>query len=1143
MTDGRGGIRGLRTWARDAMARADLLIPFHRVQPTARGGVVLDQALLDQAVEELTELERLLGAEEPHRIAVVARLGALLTSRYTMSGAAEDRERALVHLRRVREPDSQAPRWERQCAALCLLLLMAPHGGGGIGSAPGFPAAMNWSLTQIGRSGLAEVPALLADIEDLPMPPELRAVIEQLAPVAALAEELLRPGAVADAMTEQRLWEAMPADFPYKDELRGPAASMGPRNAPGAPSSPRSGAVGGKQPDRDPVGSPGQAKKPGSERSSDGSPGGFSPEISSALLATAAALGTGDPALLDTAVREITEVTERLPQDHAMALSMKAMRAALLHSAHTTGGSLQDGDFAHRVTEAMKAGLAEAAPSSGPDADALDAIRVLSALSRTSRAEQSGDLAELEAILNELLGLHARVPKSHASSILVPLALSQVYQARGALLGDESESLRGLAHLEECAQSAPPPWNETMGGLIRQAKLMRGHYESDPALIEESLHDPVTGDQAMPVRRQVEEQRTALGLLERYEHTDDPADLDQAIARLERTRERARQGQDAIFAADALWHLVRAYWLRWFRTQSPEELHAATDAGLDALHAVSADVLLQAGSEHGLLVARSAADRGHMTARTAIGCGRLEAAVTALELGRALVLQAASTSAGVPELLEARGHREIADTWRRTAPDTQAEGGRLLPSSLRRRALEALGYRQHGRQRDLFATPTTAELRAGVAAGGADVLVYLLPGKGEAHGVAIALGPDLEPTALDLPQLFSSPSGPLAEYLNAAAARSRVGGDVAERRWERVLDRLCDWASYTVVEPLMRQIEDRLTADAEGNAARSTRGPLRVVLVPCGNLGVVPWHAARRHERSNYRYACQDLVLTYAASGSQFLAAVSRDRIPVDAAPVLVADPRMDLPHAEREIIALHSAFYPQARLYGEFYEPPVPPRAPGTPEDVLGALPGASLLHVASHGSAGPRPTVSALCLAFPDDGAPWSADRGGPGTVPDEGMLTVTRLLDLTDDGIAGPVGAAASGSGGPLVVLSACETDLSTRDHDEALTLTTAFVARGARNAVGSRWRTDDSASALMMAVFHHFLSVEGQGPADALRSAQLWMLDPERKVPESVSGHVAREAQLPGLDRIPAWAAFVHQGHPGPAPDSAAMEGSA
>ncbi len=136
---------------------------------------------------------------------------------------------------------------------------------------------------------------------------------------------------------------------------------------------------------------------------------------------------------------------------------------------------------------------------------------------------------------------------------------------------------------------------------------------------------------------------------------------------------------------------------------------------------------------------------------------------------------------------------------------------------------------------------------------------------------------------------------------------------------------------------------------------------------------------------------------------------------------------------------------------------------------------------------------------------------------------MLTVTRLLDRPPDEQAR--------TDGPLIVLSACQTDFSTRDHDEALTLTTAFVSGGARDVVGSRWTTQDGASALLMVVFHHYLAVEKYSPVDALRAAQLWMLDPHRENPGSLSGELLREIERPGLDRLPVWAAFIHQGHPG------------
>lgn len=92
----------------------------------------------------------------------------------------------------------------------------------------------------------------------------------------------------------------------------------------------------------------------------------------------------------------------------------------------------------------------------------------------------------------------------------------------------------------------------------------------------------------------------------------------------------------------------------------------------------------------------------------------------------------------------------------------------------------------------------------------------------------------------------------------------------------------------------------------------------------------------------------------------------------------------------------------------------------------------------------------------------------------------------------------------------------------------------MARGARDVVGSRWATADSAAALMMAVFHHYLTVEGLSPVDALRAAQAWMLNPRRENPGSLDGRLLDELRKgPTLDHPAAWAAFIHQGHPGPA----------
>ncbi|MFG2124269.1 hypothetical protein [Streptomyces sp. NPDC048710] len=50
------------------------------------------------------------------------------------------------------------------------------------------------------------------------------------------------------------------------------------------------------------------------------------------------------------------------------------------------------------------------------------------------------------------------------------------------------------------------------------------------------------------------------------------------------------------------------------------------------------------------------------------------------------------------------------------------------------------------------------------------------------------------------------------------------------------------------------------------------------MLVPCGRLGIVPWHAARLPAGAPRDHVCQIMVISYAASGRQFLDAVRRAR-------------------------------------------------------------------------------------------------------------------------------------------------------------------------------------------------------------------------------------------------------------------------
>jgi CHAT domain-containing protein len=103
-----------------------------------------------------------------------------------------------------------------------------------------------------------------------------------------------------------------------------------------------------------------------------------------------------------------------------------------------------------------------------------------------------------------------------------------------------------------------------------------------------------------------------------------------------------------------------------------------------------------------------------------------------------------------------------------------------------------------------------------------------------------------------------------------------------------------------------------------------------------------------------------------------------------------------------------------------------------------------------------------------------------------------------------------------------------DLADVDHDEALTLASALLAAGASGVVGARWPADDAATALLMVMFHHFLNNGHGQPADALRAAQAWMLDPARTPLPDLPAELAEVAIDTDLALVQAWAAFTYQG---------------
>jgi CHAT domain-containing protein len=161
------------------------------------------------------------------------------------------------------------------------------------------------------------------------------------------------------------------------------------------------------------------------------------------------------------------------------------------------------------------------------------------------------------------------------------------------------------------------------------------------------------------------------------------------------------------------------------------------------------------------------------------------------------------------------------------------------------------------------------------------------------------------------------------------------------------------------------------------------------------------------------------------------------------------------------------------------------------------------------------PPPVQHLACHAFIEDS-------------PARTYLLLAGMQQLTVGDLLIAAGGRRPEAPGATVSLAACTTNLAGRQHDESLTLATAFLVAGSASVVGSLWQVPDLRTALLMFMTHHYLQEAGATARDALRRAQLWMLDPGRALPDSMPDALARLAHTTDLTAPHGWAGFTHQG---------------
>lgn len=620
----------------------------------------------------------------------------------------------------------------------------------------------------------------------------------------------------------------------------------------------------------------------------------------------------------------------------------------------------------------------------------------------------------------------------------------------------------------------------TLGADVAHAKLTGDSgrlRELCDELAELAEHPGSTRQEGVNVARGV--QSTALTALSDL-LPDDPGVLREAIDICCTILDTApiRHTHDSRTATLNLAKLVR-------RRDAPGDRARSRVCGLDLLAHAMWTVLQQESAEHAVEMARNATETADELISWCLTDNAVEDLVRAVDARRALVLKAVAAGRTMTRLLVDAGHDDLARSW----AEAEGKDASLIPGSdapedrwggLRREVVRVLGQESPS----LISSPSLPEIREALRHHGSDALVYLLPRNQRYEGTAVVVPVDGEPRVVPLPGLDIGEESPVKRYQKAYEAwheaASRTGPEL--QQWKAELRQVCTWAWNTAGAEL-RSVADR------------------IVLVPVGPLGMVPWHAAGE----NGRHLIQDVTISYTPSARMFCDVVARAEV-TDGTPVLVGNPARDLLAGATEAIGIRDSFYPGGLFLGSHS---AMPRAwkpaeggAGTADDVVRLLAKPlPLLHLASHAVADMRePLRSQVNLA--------------------SGPLRAGALLEISPVDLL-PLG---------LVNLACCTTNVSGVDYDEALSLATTFLAIGARTVIGSLWRVPSGrATAHLMYMFYRHLN-DGLPAAEALRQAQLWMLDPGRVLPDDMPGTL--RAMPPAAEfseeQVECWAGFTPLG---------------
>jgi CHAT domain-containing protein len=315
-------------------------------------------------------------------------------------------------------------------------------------------------------------------------------------------------------------------------------------------------------------------------------------------------------------------------------------------------------------------------------------------------------------------------------------------------------------------------------------------------------------------------------------------------------------------------------------------------------------------------------------------------------------------------------------------------------------------------------------------------------------GFALAVRGD-EVVDLDLPDLRTDALHErVDEYVRRHDAFRLAASDAVDeawRHWADHLDEVAGWLWGAVMGPLI----ERLAPDLDDEIA----------VVPCGQLGLLPLHAAWTADAGSptgRRYALDHAVWTYTANARALSACrdSARGRSLRRSAAVVNPEPRRDGAADLPAMLALSTVV--KSALPGG---PATLAGQAATVDATRGAMAEADLLFLGCHGIAVPsEPLRSRIVLSDRD--------------------LTLDEILHARLDA--------------RLVVVAACETAMVGLDlPDEVISLPTGLVQAGAAGVVASMWSCEQLATAVVLVEFFRLLG--DRPPARALRDAQRLVRD--------------------------------------------------